>query len=88
VFNFVPRGSAGRTEWVTRFDLSAIYSFEWGDRANVELRAEIFNVMDAQSATELNEFAEDSVGVGNPDYGSAQFYQTPRYLRFGATMRF
>ena len=88
VFNFTPRGSAGRTEWVTRFDLSAIYSFEWGDRANVELRAEIFNVMDAKSATELNEFAEDSVGVGNPDFGSTQFYQAPRYVRFGATMRF
>jgi hypothetical protein len=86
--NQVPRGTAGRTDWVTNFDLSAIYSFNWGDRADVELRAEVFNLMNAQSVTEVYEYAERDIGVPDERYGAPQQYQTPRYVRLGATIRF
>ena len=83
-FRFVPRGSAGRTPWITRLDLAAIYSFNWGDRADVELRAELFNVFNADSAREVREFAEDS-----PDeWRLPSSYQRPRYVRIGAAVRF
>ena len=88
VLNQVPRGTAGRTDWVTNFDLSAIYSFNWGDRADVELRAEVFNLMNAQSVTEVYEYAERDIGVPDERYGAPQQYQTPRYVRLGATIRF
>jgi hypothetical protein len=83
-FTFVPRGSAGRTDWIMNLDVTAIYSFTLGDRATVELRGEIFNVFDAEGATEVYEFAEN-----RPDqFLLPQRYQRPRTLRIGAAIRF
>lgn len=83
-FTFIPRGTAGRTPWITRIDLAAIYAFNWGDRADVELRAEVFNVLNADSAREVYEFAEI-----NPDqFRLPTSYQRPRYIRIGAALRF
>jgi len=82
--NFVPRGTAGRTDWITRLDLAAIYSFQWMDRAQVELRAEIFNVLNAESAREVYEFA----ATDPTQFRLPTSYQRPRYLRFGAAIRF
>ncbi|MBT8103874.1 MAG: carboxypeptidase regulatory-like domain-containing protein [Gammaproteobacteria bacterium] len=83
-FTFVPRGTAGRTPWLTQIDLAAIYSFNWGDRADVELRAEVFNVLNADSAREVYEFAE----IRPDQFRLPTSFQRPRYLRFGAAIRF
>ncbi len=81
---FVPRGTAGRTDTIVQIDLAAIYSFQWQDRATVEFRAEIFNVLNGESAREVYEFA-----AINPDqFRLPSSYQRPRYLRFGAAVRF
>lgn len=80
----VPRGTAGRTDWITRIDLSAIYSFNLGDRADIELRADVFNLLNADGSQEVYEFAET-----NPDqFGFTSSYQRPRYVRLGAAIRF
>ncbi len=84
----IPRGTAGRTPWITRLDLSAIYAFEWGDRAEVELRAEVFNLFNADSAQEVYETGESLPGTPDPRVGLTTTYQVPRYLRFGAAVRF
>ena len=83
-FTFVPRGSAGRTPWITTIDLAAIYSFNWGDRADVEFRAEVFNVLDADSAREVYEFAE----IRPDQFRLPTSFQRPRYFRVGASIRF
>jgi hypothetical protein len=83
-FTFVPRGTAGRTPWITQIDLAAIYSFNWGDRADVELRAEVFNLLNADAAREVYELAES-----RPDqFRLPTSFQRPRYLRLGAAIRF
>lgn len=84
----LPRGSMGRTSWVTKLDASIIYSTEFSD-AEVELRADIFNILDAQASTEVYEFAEqDAPGTQDPRWGVNQVYQQPRTLRLGASIRF
>jgi hypothetical protein len=83
-FNFAPRGSQGRTDWVTQIDLAAIYSFGWRDSVDIELRAEIFNLLDADGATEVEESAEWRPS----DFLLPTYYQQPRYLRLGAAIRF
>ena len=83
-FEYTPRGSAGRTDWMIQLDLAAIYSFNWGDYAKVELRAEVFNLLDADGTTEVYEHAE----VRPDEYRLPMTYQQPRYLRFGAAIRF
>jgi len=83
-FEYTPRGSAGRTDWMIQFNLAAIYSFNWGDYAEVELRADVFNLLDADGTTEVYEYAE----VRPDEYKLPTTYQQPRYLRFGAAIRF
>ena len=83
-FEFAPRGSAGRTDWITQVDLAALYSFSLGDNAEMELRAEVFNLFDADGAEEVYEYAEEiSTQLLLPTQ-----YQAPRYFRFGLAMRF
>jgi hypothetical protein len=83
-FNYVPRGTAGRTDWITRIDIAAIYSMNLGDRADLELRAEVFNLLNATGVREVYEFAES-----RPDqFRLPTSYQRPRYLRVGASLRF
>ncbi len=83
-FEFVPRGTWGRTDWITQLDLAAIYSFSWGDSAKVELRAEVFNVFDGHGTQQVYEGYE-----WRPDqFELPMEYQQPRYLRFGAAIRF
>jgi hypothetical protein len=83
-FEFTPRGTAGRTDWVVQLNLAAVYSFDWGDYADVELRAEIFNVLNADGATEVYEYPE----IRPDQFKLPKHYQQPRYLRFGAAVRF
>ncbi len=83
-FQFVPRGTAGRTDWITQLNLNAIYTFNWGDRADIELRADIFNLLDAGGAQEVYEFAE----IRSDRWRLPSVYQRPRYLRLGAAIRF
>jgi hypothetical protein len=83
-FEFTPRGTAGRTDWIVQLNLAAIYSFDWGDYAEVELRAEVFNLLDADSTKSVYEWPER-----RPDqFKLPRTYQQPRYLRFGAAIRF
>jgi len=84
----VPRGSMGRTSWVAKIDASLIYATEFGD-AEVELRADVFNILDAQAETEVYEFAEqDAPGTQDIRWGVTQVYQQPRTIRLGASIRF
>jgi hypothetical protein len=83
-FEFTPRGTAGRTDWVVQLNLAAIYSLEWGDHADVVLSAEVFNIFDSDSATEIYEH----VGFRPDQFRLPNTYQQPRYLRFGAAIRF
>jgi hypothetical protein len=79
-----PRGTSGRTDWVTQVDLAAIYAFDWADWSRVELRAEVFNLFDSSSETEVYEYYDD-----RPDqFTLPMTYQQPRQLRFGIAMRF
>ncbi|MFV8781544.1 TonB-dependent receptor [Microbulbifer sp. SA54] len=84
---FTERGSRGRTSWVNQIDLSLVYNTTFG-LADVELRAEVFNLLDAEAETEVYEFAELAPGTPDPKWGINQAYQTPRYFRFGASARF
>ena len=83
-FELVPRGTVGRTDWITQINLAAIYAFEWRDDVNIALRAEVFNLLDADSAQEVYEYPEESPEL----FRLPKSYQQPRYLRLGASVRF
>ncbi len=86
-YSFHPRGSAGRTPWTFKLDLSANYFFDLG---GVDMKAtlDVFNVLNAQSETSFNEHYESSEGTENQWYGAAYSWQAPRYIRLGVEARF
>ncbi|WP_448567174.1 TonB-dependent receptor [Thalassotalea ganghwensis] len=95
----VKRGSQGRTpnEWT--LDLSASYDYYLNDN-KITFRADVYNVFNNDSATQLNEENErwagyagadrGYIGTGepNPTYNLATSYQTPRYVRFSVSAEF
>ncbi|MBN7819375.1 TonB-dependent receptor [Bowmanella yangjiangensis] len=89
IYNFIPRGTVGRTPWTFNIDMSLAYRF---DISGVEMRAslDVFNVLNTQEATSLNEHyeARRSEGTPNPWYGAAYSWQAPRSVRFGIEARF
>ncbi len=92
----VPRGSLGNLPSFWSLDLTAKYMTEING-ADVTFGIDIFNVFNNDTVRQIYEIAdsEDSgefEGVGthpaDPYYGLSENFQTPRYVRFSASMRF
>ncbi|MDO6425698.1 TonB-dependent receptor [Thalassotalea sp. 1_MG-2023] len=81
------RGTAGRTPWTFKVDLSAAYNFTVSD---IDMKASInvFNLLNTQDALMFNEHYEQSEGVPNQWHGAAYNFQMPRYVRIGLEARF
>ena len=78
----VPRGTAGRTPWTYRLDLGVTWkpAFAAGKLA---FKADVFNLFDADTETEVSEDGENDAGQPLPTtYRTATSYQTPRSVRF------
>jgi hypothetical protein len=89
-----PRGSVGNTGVVTQIDLSASYTFDLGSAGELMLRADVFNILNSDTVTQISEIydSEASADPTNPDvdpnYGLPNNWQTPRYVRLSASFRF
>ena len=87
-YSFNPRGTAGRTDWVYRLDLSASYNLHLTEDLDVLLKANIYNVLNSDATIREVEYYEITAGEYNPDYGTASGFQTPRYVEFTASVKF
>jgi hypothetical protein len=89
IYNFVPRGSNGRTPWTANLDVSLHYNFEVSDVA-LTAGLKIYNLMNIQEATNLNDAFEQrrSEGTLNPYYDAAYAWQAPRHIQFSLVGRF
>jgi len=92
----VQRGSVGRTPWTSKLDLSLAYVPQWQKRA-LTLQVDVFNVLNNQKATELNETGDYSRAVSNgappyerlsQNYLLPTSFQEPRYVRLTARYEF
>ena len=84
---YMPRGTYGRTDWVNRLDLAAIYNMDI-EGVDVQLRAEIFNVLEGESVTYYEEDLEQNLGELDPTFGAASQWQTPRHVQLSASVKF
>jgi hypothetical protein len=89
----VPRGTAFKTDFVNRLDLSIRYTVPSQyvtliNNSNLVLRADVFNVLDSHGVTEAVETGVLNSGVINPDYKKASAYQAPRFVRMGFDLSF
>lgn len=83
----VPRGTRGRTGFRSALDLSLDYSTSVGD-SDVTIGADVFNVFESATATEVVESAEQNSGAPNPSYLLPTAFQEPRYVRLRAQVTF
>ncbi|MCU7555079.1 TonB-dependent receptor [Alteromonas sp. ASW11-19] len=89
----MPRGSGGRTSSYMNVDLSASYTMDVFDDATLQLRADVFNVLGGDEVTEVYEIFDDEASspdapTMDPNYGRPTAWQTPRYVRLSASLRF
>jgi hypothetical protein len=84
----VPRGSRGRTDWITQWNLNLRYRPKWAGK-HMTFGADIFNVLNLQHATEVTQSAEKT-GVGTPEplYRLPSVYQGPRSVRLSVDLKF
>lgn len=82
-----PRGSRGRTPWITQLDLNVRYRPEWGKK-KVTFGASVFNVLNQHRPTELNQVAEIGLNQPNPTYFLPTSFQQTRSVRVSAAYEF
>ena len=88
------RGSRGRTSSYYSIDVSASYNIDIGDEQKLVVRADIFNLLNNDRVTEVNEIYDDESSADptnpdvNPNYGLPTAWQTPRYVRFSVNYSF
>lgn len=86
----VPRGSAGRTDWVTNTDLNITYDIirEREGFGSVSAALDVFNLFNERAVTRVVEAGETRDLPGTPvaTYGKPRSYQSPRSVRF--TLRY
>lgn len=89
-----PRGSRGRTSSYWNLDVSASYSMDIMEDYELTLRADVFNVFNNDTVTEVVEIYDDESSLDptnptvNPNYGLPSNWQTPRYVRLSARFAF
>jgi hypothetical protein len=92
----VTRGSVGRTQWTRTFDLSLAYIPNWANK-KLTLQVDVFNVLNANKATELDETRDysraDSSATAPPFRVSRNYlvptsFQDPRSVRLTARYEF
>lgn len=83
-----PRGTFSRTDWTFQLDLNATYTTQLAN-TEVELRFDVYNLLDSQAVTNRYEFAETGT-PGNADnaFMLPTTYQTPRYVQLSAGIKF
>lgn len=89
----VPRGSLGTTPSSYSIDLSASYEIALNDDYDLTLRMDVFNLLNTDQVTEVSEIYDlDTSDPQNPsidpDFGQPTNWQTPRYVRLSASLRF
>jgi hypothetical protein len=84
----VGRGRAFESEWRKDLDLSVSYTLPIAGLKSVQLRADVFNVLNLKSKIDYRELGEDDGGNPDPNYRKVSAFQNPRTVRFGLMVNF
>ena len=82
-----PRGSAGRGEWQRTLDLNLEYRPVALD-GKFAVKADVFNLFNAHTVTEINETGEDNPGVQAAEYRLPTGFVAPRSVRLSVSYDF
>jgi hypothetical protein len=82
-----PRGCGGRTPSTWTVDLAIRYDLRAAG-ADWYARLDVFNMLDNDAVTKVDEVAEERTLQPNPDYLRPRFFQAPRSVRLGFGVSF
>ena len=81
------KGQYGDLDWINSLDVGAEYRTQWADR-EISLRADVFNVLNSQSVTDVDEILRNTMATNSEDFLSPTAFQTPRSVRLSASIDF
>ena len=77
-----PRGTSGRTPWTRTLDMNAVWRPAFAED-RLAFKIDVFNVLNSQRATSVNEDGEDGAGNWQPNvWQTPTGFQAPRSVRF------
>ncbi len=82
-----PRGCMGTTPDTWALDLNVKYDFTLAG-LNMNVRADVFNVLNNQETTQVQEGADQTTGAINPNFQEITDTQAARRVRFGVGLTF
>jgi hypothetical protein len=82
------RGKLGRTDFYTRFDLGASYTFGVTERWRLKISADFFNITNNRDVRLPDQNRQISVGENNVDYQKPLSYRLPFNMRLGLKLDF
>ena len=81
---FTPRGSLGKTEAIFNINMGLQFKKTlWSNP--IQIKLDIFNVLDTNGILEVREVADQSTGVASPTFGLPAAFQRPRTVRLSFT---
>lgn len=82
------RGDAGRTPSNYTLDMHVDYGLPIRQGLDLRASVDVFNILDNQETSRVNEFNELAPGDPDPDFGRPIQYQAPRQIRLGLRLAF
>ena len=87
VYELHERGTEGRLPWTYDLGASLTYKQSFGS-ANLRVKFAIYNLLNEEVVTEVDEELEPDIGFRNPDYRRGTAYQSPRYAQLTVSLDF
>ena len=82
-----PRGAFGRTPWLYDLGLSLAWTPELA-RGDLRVELAVFNVLNAEEVTQVDERREPVLGSRNAEFGFPTGWQSPRFGQLTVTLGF
>ena len=87
VYEWSPRGGAGRMPWTIDVGASVAYERDFG-AATFRAKLAVFNIFNRQEPVWVYQDLEEDIGERNPFFGKERFLQGPRYGQLTLALEF
>jgi outer membrane receptor protein involved in Fe transport len=78
-----PRGSRGEGDSIKTLDLMLKYDMSIGEKSNLTLKLDVFNVFNWDNVTKVDEMGDESSGAPNDTFLLPTSFQARRSMRLG-----
>ncbi len=81
------RGCMGNEDWRFKVDMNLVYTIDFVDSVQADLRLDVFNIFNSSNVLKTSENMTIG-GQYDPSYGLPTEFEEPRYVRISANIKF